>query len=169
MKKLTVLAMVPWLLVACGGGGGDEAMVYDESEVAAAPLIEVQAPEPIPVPEIRPVEGDDDWEAKTHNKDVEIIGVLNIINPVATYIVAGFDQYGGSFSEVLQEEWADTQVQLTAATTLYDSCKTRMSAGEYDKQLFLDLEEVWQLLVKTGVAGLRTKSMIDAEVGNLKG
>ena len=28
------------------------------------------------------------------------------------------------------------------------------------------MEEVWQLLVKTGVAGVRTKSMVDAEVKN---
>ena len=55
------------------------------------------------------------------------------------------------------------------ATTLYDSCKERMAAGDYDKQLFLDLEEVWQLLVKTGVAGVRTKSMIDSELAKLKG
>jgi len=39
-----------------------------------------------------------------------------------------------------------------------------MAAGNTDKQLFLDLEEVWQLLVKTGVAGVRTKSMVDAEL-----
>jgi hypothetical protein len=53
--------------------------------------------------------------------------------------------------------------------TLYDSCKERMAAGENDEALFLDLEEVWQLLVKTGVAGVRTKSMIDSELGRLKG
>jgi hypothetical protein len=167
MKKLMILAMVPCLLVACGGGDGG--VDYAEPEAPAVVLIEVQAPDPIPVPEAKPVAGDDDWEARAYNKNIEIIGVLNIINPVATYIVAGFDQYGSNFSEVLQEEWADTQVQLTAATTLYDSCKQRMAAGEYDKKLFLDLGEVWQLLVKTGVAGIRTKSMVDAEVGNLKG
>jgi len=168
MKKLIILALVPLVLVACGDGG-EEAEYYEEPEAAAAPLIEVEAPAPIPVPEAREVTSDEDWEAKAYNKDIEIIGVLNIINPVATYIVAGFGQYGDSFSEVLQEEWADTQVQLTAATTLYESCKERMSAGEFDKKLFLDLEEVWQLLVKTGVAGVRTKSMVDSEVANLKG
>jgi len=169
MKKLTILALVPFFFLACGGGGGDGAVDYDEPEAAAVVLIEVEAPVPIPVPELREVAGDDDWEVKAHNKNTEIIGVLNIINPVATYIVAGFDQYGSNFSDVLQEEWADTQVQLTAATTLYVSCKERMATGEYNKKLFLDLEEVWQLLVKTGVAGVRTKSMVDAEVGNLKG
>jgi len=90
--------------------------------------------------------------------------VLNVINPVAAYITAGFEQYGDRFSDTLQEEWGDTQAQLTAAPTLYESCKERRSAGQFDKQLFLDMEEVWQLLVKTGVAGVRTKSMIDSEV-----
>jgi len=166
MKKLTILALVPWMLIACGGGGDAP---IETAEAPAAPLLEVQAPEPIPVPEAVSVSSDDDWEAKAQNKDIEIIGVLNIINPVAAYIIAGFDQYGNSFSEVLHEEWADTQVQLGQATTLYDSCKERMAAGEYDKALFLDLEEVWQLLVKTGVAGVRTKSMVDSELGRLKG
>ncbi len=170
MKKLTILALAPLFFISCGGGGSDAAVDYAKTEAAAVPLIEVQAPDPIPVPEPKEVTGADDWAAKAHNKNIEIVGVLNIINPVATYIVAGFDQYGCfSFSEVLQEEWADTQVQLTTATTLYDSCKERMAAGEYDKKLFLDLEQVWQSLVKTGVAGVRTKSMVDAEVANLKG
>ena len=44
-----------------------------------------------------------------------------------------------------------------------------MAAGEYDKRLFLDLEQVWQSLVKTGVAGVRTKSMVDSELAKLKG
>lgn len=169
MKKLTILALLPLFFLACGGRGGDSAVDSPDPVAPAAPLIEVQAPDLIPVPEPREVTGEDDWEAKAHNKNIEIIGVLNIINPVATYIAAGFDQYGSSFSEVLHEEWADTQVQLTTATTLYDSCKERMAAGKFDKKLFLDLEQVWQSLVKTGVAGVRTKSMVDAEVANLKG
>ena len=44
-----------------------------------------------------------------------------------------------------------------------------MASGAYDKKLFLDLEEVWQGLVKTGVAGVRTKSMVDAELAKLGG
>jgi hypothetical protein len=115
------------------------------------------------VPDPVEVASDTDWKSRCHNKDIEIIGVLNIINPVAAYITAGFEQYGDRFSETLKEEWADTQVQLTAALTLYESCKERRTAGQFDKQLFLDMEEVWQLLVKTGVAGVRTKSMVDSE------
>ena len=95
--------------------------------------------------------------------------VINIINPVAAYITEGFKQYGDSFSPTLHEEWEDTQAQLGQATTLYGTCNERMAAGEYDEALFLDLEEVWQLLVKTGVAGVRTKSMIDSELAKLKG
>ncbi|RLE28102.1 MAG: hypothetical protein DRJ65_00705 [Acidobacteria bacterium] len=167
MKKLAFLVLIPVLLLGCGGATDDVA--YEAEPEVVAPLIEVETPEPMAVPEAMEVTADDDWAAKTHNKNIEVIQVLNIITPVATYIIAGFEQYGDSFSEVLHEEWADTQVQLGAATTLYDSCKERMAAGENDKKLFLDLEEVWQLLVKTGVAGVRSKSMVDSEVGRLKG
>jgi len=168
MKKIAILILVPGLLIGCGGTS-DETAYEAEEPAAEAVLLEVEAPPALEVPEPREVTGEDDWEAKAHNKNIEVLGVINIINPVAAYIVEGFKQYGDSFSPTLHEEWEDTQVQLTAATTLYDSCKERMAAGDYDKQLFLDLEEVWQLLVKTGVAGVRTKSMIDGELAKLKG
>jgi len=165
---LTVLCVVALSLsLGCSGGGGEPAG-YAEAEAAPArELVVYDAPEPMEVPAPVEVTSDTDWESKCHNKDIEIIGVLNIVNPVAAYITAGFEQYGDRFSDVLNEEWVDTQYQLTAALTLYDSCKARRAAGEYDKQLFLDLEEVWQLLVKTGVAGVRTKSMVESEVKRL--
>jgi hypothetical protein len=168
MKKIAILILVPGLLIGCGGTS-DETAYEAEEPAAEAVLLEVEAPPALEVPEPREVTGEDDWEARAHNKNIEVLGVINIINPIAAYIVEGFKQYGDSFSPTLHEEWEDTQVQLTAATTLYDSCKERMAAGDYDKQLFLDLEEVWQLLVKTGVAGVRTKSMIDGELARLKG
>ena len=46
----------------------------------------------------------------------------------------------------------------------YEDCKKRMAEKKFDKQLFLDLEEAWQVYVKVGVAGLRTKSMIDDDL-----
>ena len=127
--------------------------------------LEVTPPEPLGFrsPNSRPRR--DDWEAKAHNKEIEVIEVINIINPVAAYITEGFKQYGDRFSPTLHEEWADTQVQLTAPT-LYEDCKERREAGDFDKKLFLDLEEVWQLLVKTGVAGVRAKSMVDSELAH---
>jgi len=167
MKKLMIVIFVSAIALGCGGAG--EEATYEGDAPAAAPLLDVEAPPALEVPEPREVTADDDWEARVHNKNIEVVGVINIINPVAAYIVEGFKQYGDSFSPTLHEEWEDTQVQLTAATTLYDSCNERMAAGEYDKKLFLDLEEVWQLLVKTGVAGVRTKSMVDSELSRLKG
>ncbi len=122
----------------------------EESRSAEVVLLEVEAPPALEVPEPREVMAEDDWEARAHNKNIEVLGVINIINPVAAYIVEGFKQYGDSFSPTLHEEWEDTQVQLTTATTLYESCNERMAAGKYDKQLFLDLEQVWQTLVKNG-------------------
>jgi len=166
MRKLMLLVLVSGLLVGCGGQIAEVAEEPQREEVA---LLVVEPPEPLEVPVAVEVASAEDWEAKAHNKEIEVIEVLNVINPVAAYITVGFDQYGDSFSEVLHEEWGDTQQQLTKALTLYDSCKQRKAAGEYDKQLFLDLEEVWQLLVKTGVAGVRTKSMVDSELARLKG
>jgi hypothetical protein len=167
MKKMAIIVFVSTFALGCGGSGDEGA--YDAEPAVEAALLEVEAPPALEVPEPREVTSDDDWEARVHNKNIEVLGVINIINPVAAYIVEGFKLYGDSFSPTLHEEWEDTQVQLTAATTLYDSCKERMEAGDYDKQLFLDLEEVWQLLVKTGVAGVRTKSMVDSELTKLKG
>ncbi len=168
MKKLMLLVLASGLMLGCGGAT-DEAMYEAEEPSTEAVLLEFEAPAAIEVPEPREVASEDDWEARAHNKNIEVLGVINIINPIAAYITAGFNQYGDSFSPTLQEEWEDTQVQLTQATTLYESCNERMAAGEYDKQLFLDLEQVWQSLVKTGVAGVRTKSMVDSELAKLKG
>jgi hypothetical protein len=148
MKKIALLALIPGLLLGCGGAA-DEASYETEASGPAPVLLEVEAPPALEVPEPRAVTADDDWEAKAHNKNIEVVQVINIINPVAAYITEGFKLYGESFSPTLHEEWEDTQVQLTQATTLYGSCNERMEAGEFDKQLFLDLEEVWQLLVKT--------------------
>ena len=168
MKKLALLVLIPGLLLGCGGTA-DEASYETEAAGPAPVLLEVEAPPALDVPEPKEVTGEDDWEAKAHNKNIEVVQVINIIQPIAAYITAGFEQYGSSFSETLHEEWGDTQVQLTQATTLYGSCQERMASGEFDKQLFLDLEEVWQGLVKTGVAGVRTKQMVDSELARLKG
>jgi hypothetical protein len=166
MKRLAILALLPAFLVAC-------APAEEGQQAADAPKsgiqLDVTPPEPLAVPEAREVASDTDWEAKAHNKNIEVVETINAINPIAAYITKGFEEYGDRFSPTLQEEWADTQVQLTAATTLYGDCQKRMEAGEYDKQLFLDLEEVWQLLVKTAVAGVRTKSMVDAELARFSG
>jgi hypothetical protein len=168
MKRLAMLALLPGFLFGCGGPaeeGGQQAAEAPRSGVQ----LDVTPPEPLEVPEPKEVTSDTDWEAKVHNKNIEVIEVINVINPVAAYITKGFEEYGNRFSPTLTEEWGDTQDQLTKAQTLYASCKERMAAGDYDKELFLDLEEVWQLLVKTGVAGVRTKSMVDAELQKLTG
>jgi hypothetical protein len=168
MKRLAMLALLPGILIGCGGPAEEGAQQEAERPRSGIQL-DVTPPEPLEVPEPKEVASDTDWETKVHNKNIEVIQVINIINPVAAYITKGFEQYGDRFSATLAEEWTDTQGQLTKAQTLYESCKERMAAGQYDKKLFLDLEEVWQLLVKTGVAGVRTKSMVDAELQRLTG
>jgi hypothetical protein len=169
MKKTVALLAVLALTVGCAGGG--EEVGTPETEEAAGPAIKLQVeePEPLTTPEYQTPESDTDWAAKANNKNIEIIQVLNIINPVAAYISEGFNQYGDRFDATLQEEWVDTQAQLGSALGLYDSCKARMETGDFDKQLFLDLEGVWQMLVKTGVAGVRTKSMVDSALQDIAG
>jgi len=169
MKNLLAIVASIALITGCSGGGDEVAQTPAAEAAGPAIKLEVTAPEPLTAPDYMEPSSDEDWAAKANNKNIEVIGVLNIINPVAAYIIEGFNQYGDRFSPVLQEEWADTQVQLGAATTLYDDCTARMEAGGFDKQLFLDLEEVWQGLVKTGVAGVRTKSMIDSELTKFAG
>ncbi len=166
MKSILVVCLLSVLLVGCGqqkSGPGEQTAQTREV------LLDVQAPEPLPIPEPMQVKSNEDWEAKVHNKNIEVLQVINIVNPVAAYITAGFKKYGDKFSPTLKEEWTDTQAQLTQALTLYDDCKKRMEKKQYDKQLFLDLEGVWQILVKTGVAGVRTQSMVQAEIKRLTG
>ena len=170
MKRLlTTVFMVGVTMLLLGGCSGESDEPGTQAAAEQPAYITVEAPEPIPVPAPQTVTSDSDWAAKAHNKEIEVIEVINIINPIAVYITKGFELYGDEFTPTVHEEWEDTQVQLTKALTLYEDCKERKAAGQFDKQLFLDLEEVWQLLVKTGVAGVRTKSMVDAELRRNKG
>jgi len=167
MKKIIPFVIIIAYLCACGGGG-DMDTASSTGEAPAGKSVQFTASEPAAVPEYISAKSDTDWKAKVNNKEIEVIQVINIITPVAEYLTAGFDQYGKDIKNpTMHEEWLDTQDQLTKALTLYGSCKERKSAGKIDKKLFLDMEETWQLLVKTGVAGIRTKSMLDAELTKL--
>ena len=160
-------AIVSLALLLFAGCAQQDDAATDAAPSTPKPLLIVEAPEPLPVPDRVSPSSDTDWKARVNNKEAEVVEVINVINPVAAFITEGFKQYGPRFSEGLHEEWADTQVQLTKALTLYGDCKTRKTGGQFDKKLFLDLEETWQLLVKTGVAGLRTKTMVEAEIRRL--
>lgn len=106
----------------------------------------------------------EDWKAKCEAKVKEIEGVVEIITPVKDFLVEKFTENPKGFSDITTEEWLDTQVQLGAATKVYGKANARMDAGKFDKLTFLKLEETWQLFVKTGVAGLRAKGMVEAEL-----
>lgn len=153
------------LLLGCSGQETDS--TTEEPQAKQKLVVQVEATEPLDVPARVEPKSDTDWEAIANNKNVEIIEVLNIIGPVAAYITAAFEQYGDKFGEVTQEEWVDTRAQLTKASAVYEDCKERMDKKEYSKQLFLDLEEAWQIFVKVGVAGIRAKAMVDADLGRI--
>jgi hypothetical protein len=69
---------------------------------------------------------------------------------------------------VTLEEWDDTVAQLTRANGIYEEAKAKMEQKKFDKSLFLQLEEAWQIYVKVGVAGVRTKTMVDSELEKMR-
>jgi hypothetical protein len=165
MLRLTFVILILGMMLGCSAQQGD----MPQENAAPASTLVYDTPAPMEAPAAMEVSSETDWAARVNNKDIEIIGVLNVINPIAAKITAGFEKYGDRFSPTLHEEWDDTVVQLTAALTLYEDCKVRRAENNFDKKLFLDMEEVWQLLVKTGVAGVRTNSMVDSEMGRITG
>lgn len=163
-----IIPLLITLLYLAGCGETEETSPATGGGQTSGLTVKFEAPEPMAQPTYITPSSEEDWKAKVNNKDIEIVQVINIINPVAAYITAGFEQYGQRIkSKTVHEEWTDTQVQLTKALELYESCKKRTEEGKFDKKLFLDMEGTWQLLVKTGVAGVRTKSMLDAELKKL--
>lgn len=93
MKKLFPILIM--LLFVFGCGKGEEKAAGTASEDAGKGVtVEYTAPEPLEVPQAKTPKSEDDWEARVRNKEIEVIQLLNIINPIAAYITAGFEQYG---------------------------------------------------------------------------
>ncbi|MCP4704455.1 MAG: hypothetical protein GY865_07580 [candidate division Zixibacteria bacterium] len=164
MQLLKIMIIGIFAAVMITGCSQEDAYVDDTADQAPGLVVKAESPAPMDAPVYIEPKSDTDWEARVSNKNAEIIGVLNIINPVASYIIAAFEQYADKLGEVTHEEWEDTGAQLGRANAIYDDCKKRMAAKKFDKKLFLDLEEAWQVYVKVGVAGVRTKSMIDNDL-----
>ncbi len=151
--------------IVIAGCSADQETTSDAPEQSQSRLVvKYDTPAPMEVSARTEPQSDEDWKAIANNKNAEIVELLNIINPIAAYITAAFEQHGSIFAEVTHEEWEDTRAQLTNASTIYGDCQKRMESGAFDKQLFLDLEEAWQVFVKVGVAGLRTKTMVEADL-----
>ena len=106
---------------------------------------------------------DVDWKFKCERKVAEVESIIGILNPVVEYLTVAFDN--NTFTETTTEEWADAVHQFTQANKKYNSAKEWMEEETYDKKTFLKLEEAWQYYVKTGVAGIRAKGMVDSELG----
>jgi uncharacterized protein YcfL len=79
MKKIALFILVSALLIGCGGSS-DETVYEVEESTAEAVLLEVEAPPAIEVPERLEVASDDDWAARVHNKNIEVLEIINIIN-----------------------------------------------------------------------------------------
>ena len=129
MKKLIPFLVILIFLFACGNG--EESAPVDTTQAKpTGAIVTYDVPEAIVVPEAKTPKSDTDWETIVHNKEIEVIQLINILNPVAAYLTAGFKQYGDKIkNQTAHEEWTDTQEQLTEALTLYGSCKERKKAG----------------------------------------
>lgn len=169
MRKTQFIPIIAIAAILSFIFGLQQSMAQTKKSVEVGDItISYTEPAPLAVPERVKPSSDTDWAAKVNNKNAEVVEVLNILNPVAAYLTAAFDQYGSKISDITKEDWDDTVAQLTKASTLYANCQKRMDEKKYDKKLFLDLEESWQGLVKVGVAGVRTKSMVDDELSRMK-
>ncbi|MCP4567439.1 MAG: hypothetical protein GY841_07655 [FCB group bacterium] len=165
MLHKVILAMILIAgLILVGCSQEDSSSTTTDEPTAPKLVVNYETPAVLDVPARMEPKSDSDWEAIANNKNAEIVEVLNILNPVAAYLTAAFEQYGSKFGEITIEEWTDTQDQLTKASNLYGECKQRMADNKFDKKLFLDLENAWQIFVKVGVAGLRTKTMVDMDL-----
>jgi len=136
-----IIPLLSALLFLVGCGETEETSTTTSGGQVSGLTVKYEAPKPMEEPAYITPKSEEDWKAKVNNKDIEVIQVINIINPVAAYITAGFEQYGQRIKNItVHEEWTDTQDQLTKAMELYDSCKKRKEQGKFDKQLFLDME-----------------------------
>jgi len=92
MKRMfTTVFMVGVTMLLLGGCSGESEEPAAQAAAAQPVYITVEAPEPIPIPAPQTVTSDSDWAAKAHNKEIEVIEVINIINPIAVYITKGFE------------------------------------------------------------------------------
>lgn len=164
MRYVTLIAIIFFALMISGCSQQESSQKTEQSETKTAAQVNYKAPDPMAVPERITPESDNDWAARVNNKNAEIVEVLNILNPVAAYLTAAFEQYGDRLSQVAHDEWDDTVAQLTRANDIYEKGKAKIEQEKFDKSLFLQLEEAWQIYVKVGVAGVRTKTMVDSEL-----
>jgi hypothetical protein len=164
MRYVLIAAIGFFAFLIFGCSQQESSQKTDQAESKSGVQVSYKIPDPMSVPERITPESENDWDAKVSNKNAEIVEVLNILNPVAAYLTAAFEQYGDRLSEVTLDEWDDTVAQLTRANEIYEKAKVKMEQKKFDKSLFLQLEEAWQIYVKVGVAGVRTKTMVDSEL-----
>jgi len=164
MRYVTTIAICFFASMISGCSQQESTQKKDQTESKSGLQVSYEVPDPMTVPERVTPASETDWAARVNNKNAEVVEVLNILNPVAAYLTAAFEQYGDRLSQAAHDEWDDTVAQLTSASGLYEKAKARMEQKNFDKSLFLQLEEAWQIYVKVGVAGVRTKTMVDAEL-----
>lgn len=62
-------------------------------------------------------------------------------------------------SDLKKHEVEDAKFWFKKADELLQKCKQKMDAGQYDKQLVVDLNQSWQWFIKAGSAAVRATMM----------
>lgn len=104
------------------------------------------------------------WEKRITEKQAAVDSLRETLKPIVSELSNAFEKHGEELSVYTTEEWKDAQHWYSLANSKYEEVKKRLKPENYNQTLYLELEEVWQLYVKAGSAGVRTKFMVDREL-----
>ena len=125
MKKLALFVLLSGTAVRLRRWPRDETVRFRTQPQEEVALLEVSAPPALEVPEPGQVKGEDDWEARAHNKNIESSGSSTSSTRSRPISRKDSNSTATAFSPTLHEEWEDTQVQLTTG----DHCTSRARSG----------------------------------------
>ncbi len=94
-----------------------------------------------------------DWKTKAEAKHKTAIETKGVIESVFAEVTKG------PKNKMIEGEIKDAVYWKVKADTLLVKCEKKMEKSEYTKKLVYDLDNVWQMYVKTATVGLRIKSM----------
>ncbi len=85
MKIMLPLLLAIFFIFGCESK--DKTTTSESQGITGGAKVVYNEPEPQEVPEPKTPSSDEDWEAKVHNKNIEIIQVFNIINAIYNFFI----------------------------------------------------------------------------------